>query len=204
MPKVVKPTPAKAKSSVSPGEQFAPFNWLNLPPGKNPPREIAVIVEIPMGSRNKYEFDPDYGLMRLDRPLYSPMHYPGDYGFIPSTLADDGDPLDVLVLMREASYPGTLIHARPLGVLIMSDEKGTDEKILAVPNADPTYETMQSLSDVRPHFLREMDHFFRIYKELEGKQVDSMGWKDRWEAEQVILNRIRAAKKTAPRKKQTP
>lgn len=197
MAKSVKPAASKKSASLPQTTPPTPFNWLTLPPGKNPPREIAVIVEIPMGSRNKYEFDPTYGLMRLDRPLYSPMHYPGDYGFIPGTLADDGDPLDVLVLMREPSYPGTLIHARPLGVLVMKDEKGVDEKILAVPDADPTYETMQSLSDVRPHFLREMDHFFQIYKELEGKQVDSMGWKDRWEAEQVILNCIRAANKKA-------
>lgn len=170
-------------------------NLLTLSPGRKPPSEIAVIVEIPLGSRNKYEFDPAYGLMRLDRPLYSPMHYPGDYGFIPGTLADDGDPLDVVVLMRERSYPGTLIFARPLGMLSMKDEKGVDEKILAVPLSDPSYETMQSLSDVRPHFLREMDHFFQIYKELEGKEVISMGWKDRWEAEQTITNCIRAANK---------
>jgi len=130
--------------------------------------------------------------MKLDRPLYSPMHYPGDYGFIPGTLADDGDPLDIVVLMREPSFPGCLIHCRPLGVLVMKDEKGTDEKILAVPTTDPTYETYHKLADVPPHFLRSMDHFFRIYKELEGIAVTSMGWQDRWMAEKIIMNCIEA------------
>ena len=189
------PSVASKKSAVNKAVMPPARNLLTLSPGRKPPAEIAVIVEIPLGSRNKYEFDPEYGLMRLDRPLYSPMHYPGDYGFIPGTLADDGDPLDVVVLMREKSFPGTLIFARPLGMLAMKDEKGVDEKILAVPLSDPSYETMQSLSDVRPHFLREMDHFFQIYKELEGKEVISMGWKDRWEAEQTIMNCIRAANK---------
>jgi inorganic pyrophosphatase len=167
----------------------------HLPPGRNPPTEINCVVEIPKGSRNKYEYDVASGLMRLDRPLYSPMHYPGDYGFIPSTLAEDGDPLDVVVLMREPSFPGCLIYARPLGVLVMKDEKGQDEKILAVPISDPTYETYHSLADVPPHFLRAMDHFFRIYKELEGKAVTSMGWQDRWMAEKIVLDCIDAAKK---------
>jgi len=101
--------------------------YSRIPPGKNPPADVNVIVEIPKGSTNKYEWDHDTGLIRLDRPLYSPMHYPGDYGFIPGTLADDGDPLDIVVLMREPSFPGCLITARPLGVLVMVDEKGRDE-----------------------------------------------------------------------------
>jgi inorganic pyrophosphatase len=167
----------------------------DLPAGKNPPSEINAVVEVPMGSRNKYEYDKDTDLIRLDRPLFSPMHYPGDYGFIPSTLADDGDPLDILILMREKSFSGCLIYCRPIGMLAMKDEKGHDEKILAVPASDPTYATMHNLSDVRPHYLREVDHFFRIYKELEGKQVTSMGWKDRWEAEQMIMECIGAVKK---------
>src|SRR6185436_20527456 len=105
-----------------------------------------VIVEIPKNSGNKYEYDGALGVFRLDRALYSPMHYPGDYGFIPGTLADDGDPLDIVVLMREPSFPGCLISARPLGLLIMEDEKGHDEKILAVPTTDPSYETYQNLA----------------------------------------------------------
>jgi inorganic pyrophosphatase len=167
----------------------------NLSPGRKPPTEVSCVVEIPKGTRNKYEYDQESGLIRLDRPLYSPMHYPGDYGFIPGTLADDGDPLDIVVLMREPSFPGCLIYCRPLGVLIMKDEKGVDEKILAVPISDPTYETYHALADVAPHFLRSMDHFFRIYKELEAKEVTSMGWQDRWVAEKVIMDSIEAFKK---------
>lgn len=169
----------------------------DISPGKNPPADVNVIVEIPKGSTNKYEYDTASGLIKLDRPLYSPMHYPGDYGFIPGTLAEDGDPLDIVVLMREPSFPGCLISARPLGVLVMEDEKGRDEKILAVPVTDPTYETYHQLSDVAPHFLRSMDHFFQIYKELEGKQVQSMGWQDRWAAEKIVMNCIEAMKRKA-------
>lgn len=168
------------------------MNYFDIPPGPKPPTEIHCIVEIPKGATNKYEFDPATGLMKLDRPLYSPMYYPGDYGFIPGTLADDGDPLDVVVLMREASFPGCLITARPLGVLVMKDEKGVDEKILAAPVSDPSFETYHNLADVPPHFLRAMDHFFRIYKELEGKPVTSMGWQDRWLAEKIITGCINA------------
>ncbi|MDD5088735.1 MAG: inorganic diphosphatase [bacterium] len=170
------------------------MNLYDLPPGNNPPTDISCVVEIPKGSRNKYEFDPKSGLIKLDRPLYSPMHYPGDYGFIPGTLAEDGDPLDIVVLMDEPSFPGCLIHCRPLGVLVMKDEKGVDEKILAVPLSDPTYETFQRLDNVPPHFLRSMDHFFRIYKELENKEVTSMGWQDRWMAEKIITACIEAAR----------
>jgi inorganic pyrophosphatase len=170
-------------------------NAYDMAAGKNPPSDVNVIVEIPQGSTNKYEFDPKTGLIRLDRPLYSPMQYPGDYGFIPSTLADDGDPLDIIVMMREPSFSGCLISARPLGVLVMEDEKGLDEKILAVPVSDPTYETYTQLSDVPPHLLRSMDHFFQIYKELEGKEVHSMGWQDRWQAEKIIMKCIAARKK---------
>ncbi|MBL0063282.1 MAG: inorganic diphosphatase [bacterium] len=174
-----------------------------LPSGRRIPNEIFVVVEVPYGHRNKYEYDSELGAIVLDRPLFSPVHYPGDYGFVPGTLADDGDPLDVLVMVKTPTFPGCVVAARPLGVLLMHDEKGGDEKILAVPCTDPSFETYHSLSDVPPHFLREMDHFFRVYKELEGKHVTSMGWKDRWEAEQVIKDCIKRAKggKTATKKK---
>jgi len=165
-----------------------------LPSGPRIPNEIYVVVEVPYGHRNKYEYDSELGAIVLDRPLFSPVHYPGDYGFIPGTQADDGDPLDVLVMVKTPTFPGCVVAARPLGVLLMQDEKGGDEKVLAVPSTDPSFETYHSLSDVPPHFLREMDHFFRVYKELEGKHVTSMGWKDRWEAEQVIRDCIKRAK----------
>lgn len=168
----------------------------DLPAGKKLPAEIYVVVEVPYGHRNKYEYDSELGAIVLDRPLFSPVHYPGDYGFIPNTLAEDGDPLDVLVLVKTPTFPGCVVSARPLGVLMMQDEKGGDEKILAVPTTDPTFETYHSLSDVAPHFLREMDHFFRVYKELEGKHVTSMGWKDRWEAEQIITLCAKRAKQS--------
>ncbi|MBK6765519.1 MAG: inorganic diphosphatase [bacterium] len=176
-----------------------------LPSGPRIPNEIYVVVEVPYGHRNKYEYDSELGAIVLDRPLFSPVHYPGDYGFVPGTLADDGDPLDVLVLVKTPTFPGCVVAARPLGVLMMQDEKGGDEKVLAVPATDPSFETYHSLSDVPPHFLREMDHFFRVYKELEGKHVTSMGWKDRWEAEQIIRDCIKRAKtsKNAPAKKKT-
>jgi inorganic pyrophosphatase len=168
------------------------MDYLHLPPGKNPPVDVWCVVEIPKGSSNKYELDHDLGVMRLDRPLFSPMYYPGDYGFIPGTMAADGDPLDIVVLMNEPSFPGCLISSRPLGVLVMEDEKGVDEKILAVPTTDPSFETYQSLGNIPPHFLRAMDHFFRIYKELEGKAVRTMGWQDRWVAEKIIRDCINA------------
>ena len=179
-----------------------------LPSGRRIPNEIFVVVEVPYGHRNKYEYDSELGAIVLDRPLFSPVHYPGDYGFVPGTMADDGDPLDVLVMVKTPTFPGCVVAARPLGVLLMHDEKGGDEKILAVPCTDPSFETYHSLSDVPPHFLREMDHFFRVYKELEGKHVTSMGWKDRWEAEQVIKDCIKRAKggkgtKTVSKKKET-
>ncbi len=166
-----------------------------LPPGRIPPSEIAVIVEVPKGSSNKYEYDKDLGVFFLDRRLYSPVYYPGDYGFIPSTLAGDNDPLDVVLLTQDPSFSGCMIYARPLGVLLMTDDKGEDAKILAVPVSDPYFETYKELEDVPPHFLREMDHFFRVYKELEGKQSEVVGWKDRSEAEQVIQQSIDAFKK---------
>lgn len=175
-----------------------------LPPGRRIPNEIFVVIEVPYGHRNKYEYDSELGAIVLDRPLFSPVHYPGDYGFVPSTLADDGDPLDVLVMVKTPTFPGCVVAARPLGVLMMQDEKGGDEKILAVPTTDPSFETYHSLSDVPPHFLREMDHFFRVYKELEGKHVTSMGWKDRWEAEQVIKDSIKRAKSKPAKKSAAP
>ncbi len=124
-----------------------------LPSGRRVPNEIYVVVEVPYGHRNKYEYDSDLGAIVLDRPLFSPVHYPGDYGFVPGTLAEDGDPLDVLVLVKTPTFPGCVVAARPLGVLMMKDEKGSDEKLLAVPVTDPTFETYHSLSDVPPHFL---------------------------------------------------
>ncbi len=153
-------------------------DFWSLPIGEKSPEQFHVVVEVPKGSQNKYEYDKQLNIFKLSRTLYSPVHYPGDYGFIPSTLADDGDPLDVLVLVDEPSFPGCVLLARPIGLLDMEDEGEPDEKILAVPVDNPRYDTIQDYRDILPHMLREIEHFFRIYKELEGKRVVTKGWHD--------------------------
>lgn len=152
-------------------------------PGAEP---IDVLVEIPKGSRNKIEWDEARGVFRLDRVLYSSVHYPTDYGFIPQTLADDGDTLDALVLVEEPTFTGCLITARPVGVLHMRDEKGGDEKILCVPVRDPRFDPVRSLDDLSPHWLREIENFFETYKNLEDKQTEILGWGGADQARQVI------------------
>lgn len=147
---------------------------------------IEIVVEIPRGSRNKYEFDHDRGIFVLDRVLYSSVHYPTDYGFIPGTLSGDGDPLDILVVIDEPTFPGCHVRARPVGTLTMIDEKGTDEKILAVPRDDPRYEHMKDLIDIPPHWPKEIAAFFRTYKELQGVQTEVRDWFHADEAWKVI------------------
>jgi inorganic pyrophosphatase len=147
---------------------------------------IDVIIEIPKGSRNKYEFDKAKKAFKLDRMLFSSMHYPSDYGFIDKTWAEDADPLDALVLLTEPTFPGCLIEAKPIGLFKMRDEKGLDHKILCVPINDPLWNHMNRLSDVAPHMLIEIEHFFDVYKELEHKKTDVLGWEDVESARQVI------------------
>ena len=147
---------------------------------------IEAVVEIPMGSRNKYEYDPHTGTFRLDRVLFSSVHYPTDYGLIPNTLAEDGDHLDVLVAVHEPTFPGCRILVRPVGVLHMKDEHGTDEKILAVPVRDPRFDEIQDIGDVPHHVLREIENFFDTYKMLEDKVATTTGWSDAAEAWRVI------------------
>jgi inorganic pyrophosphatase len=137
---------------------------------------IEVIVEIPSGSRNKYEYDHDRHRFVLDRILYSSVHYPCDYGFIEGSLADDGDPLDVLVVISEPTFPGCVVRARPVGVLDMSDDKGHDYKVLAVAHDDPRWDETGTLEDLSPHRLREIENFFKTYKALEGRETDVTGW----------------------------
>lgn len=139
---------------------------------------VLAFIEIPRGSRNKYEFDERSGRFFLDRVLYSSVHYPTDYGYIPETLAEDGDPLDVLVLVQEPTFPGCVIPARLLGGLDMHDEKGSDFKVLAVPMGDPRFDHMHSLRDIGDHWLREIETFFDTYKLLEPKQTQVLGWHD--------------------------
>ncbi|HXV60484.1 MAG TPA: inorganic diphosphatase [Vicinamibacteria bacterium] len=147
---------------------------------------VPVLIEIPKGSRNKYELDKSTGRLKFDRMLFSAVHYPSDYGFICDTLAADGDALDALVLVWEATFPGCLIDARPIGLFKMWDEKGRDEKILCVPVSDPMWNHLERLEDVPPHLLKEVEHFFRVYKELEAKKTAVEGWEDRDAALRVI------------------
>jgi inorganic pyrophosphatase len=147
---------------------------------------IEVFVEIPRGSRNKYEFDKDRAVLTLDRVLYSSVHYPTDYGFVTETLALDGDALDALVVVDEPTFPGCHILARPIGVLDMQDEKGPDQKILAVPIGDPRFASIRDLHDIDPHWLREIENFFQTYKALEDKWTDVVGWEDAEAAARVI------------------
>lgn len=139
---------------------------------------VDVFVEIPTGSQNKYEFDKEKNIFRLDRVLYSPMHYPTEYGYIEETLALDGDPLDALVVTSFPTFPGCVITSRIIGVLVMSDDKGQDEKLLAVPTDDPRFKEVTNLSDIAPHLLKEIEHFFTVYKDLEQKETKIEGWKD--------------------------
>lgn len=157
--------------------------------------EIEVVVEIPKGSRNKYELDHDSGKIWLDRMLFTATQYPADYGFLPDTLADDGDPLDALVLLDEATFPGCHIRARPVAVFWMSDEKGEDAKVLCVPSGDPRWDTVNDLGNLPPHLTAEIEHFFTIYKELEPeKSTSTRGWEGRAAAEKAVVD-ARAAYK---------
>jgi inorganic pyrophosphatase len=139
---------------------------------------INVLIEIPAGSKNKYEFDKDMQAFALDRVLYSSVQYPYDYGFVPNTLADDGDPLDGMVIMDQPTFPGCVIAARPIGMLEMVDGGDRDEKILCVPDKDPRYANVKSLKDIQQHRLDEIAEFFQSYKNLEKKEVKILGWQD--------------------------
>lgn len=162
------------------------MRYIEVPIGERAPDVFNVVVEIPKGSANKYEYDSDLNVFRLDRTLYSPMHYPGDYGFVPSTIAADGDPLDALVLVESPTFSGCVIEARAVGMLAMVDQGVEDLKLLCVPTRDPRQETVKNYSDVHPHRLREIEHFFGIYKELEGKETETKGWRSAEEARRVV------------------
>ncbi len=175
-------------------------NYLHLPLGSQAPGVVNAVIEIPLGESNKYEYDKTLHVFRLDRTLYSPVHYPGDYGFLPSTLADDGDPLDVLVLVDQPSFSGCLMEVRPVGVMEMVDQASADQKILAVGVHNPRYAEVRNYSDVYEHVLKEISHFYSIYKELEGKRAQTLGWRDCATAHRVITEaheRFRAHSKAA-------
>lgn len=165
--------------------------WHNIDPSLITPEDFSALIEIPMGSRCKYELDKATGLIRLDRVLYTSTHYPQNYGFIPRTYADDGDPLDVLVITSSPVYPMTLIRAYPIGVMRMIDNGDMDDKIIAIPFSDPTYSGIKTVDGLPPHIFDEIVHFFSVYKQLEGKTtaVDSLlGATD---AKKIITDAIR-------------
>lgn len=148
--------------------------------------KFKVVVEIPKLSRIKYELDKDSGLIHVDRVLYSPMHYPANYGFVPRSLWDDGDPLDVLILSHEPFVPGCLVEVRPIGVMDMEDDGEGDAKVLAVPTTDPRFNSFQDIKDIEPHLPEEIGHFFKVYKDLQKKDVKIKGWEGKTEAIEAV------------------
>ncbi|MGB5949398.1 MAG: inorganic diphosphatase [Parvibaculum sp.] len=169
-----------------------------IPVGKNPPHDINVIIEVPHGGYPvKYEMDKASGTLFVDRFMHTAMQYPANYGFVPHTLSDDGDPVDVLVVSRIPVVPGAVVRVRPIGVLMMHDEAGQDEKVLAVPveKLNPYYKNVKSYTDLPEILIQRIAHFFEHYKDLEeGKWVRIEGWQGPEEAEKIILKAIEAAK----------
>ena len=162
--------------------------------------QFDVVIEIPRGSRNKYEVDHHSGLIRLDRTLFTATQYPADYGFVPDTLGEDGDPLDALVLVQEPTFPGCLIRSRPIGMFRMTDEKGGDDKVLCVPAGDVRQEHLRDLHHLSQFDRMEIEHFFLIYKELEpGKSVEGASWADRAAAEAEVEASRRRLRETQAR-----
>lgn len=173
--------------------------WHNLASGPQAPDRVYAIVEVPKGSRNKYEYSKRAGVIKLDRVLYSPLHYPGDYGFIPQTYFDDGDPMDILVMMSEPTFPGCVIEARPVGMLKMIDDGEPDYKVLAVPATDPNFEEYNDMKDLPQHFPKEVSHFFMIYKQLQGHLTENDGWVDSASAKESILKSMQSYRDNFPR-----
>ena len=169
--------------------------WHDIETGPKIPSVINVIVEIPKGSQNKYEYDKKRGIMKLDRVLFSPFFYPGEYGIIPQTYAEDGDPMDALVLVTNHTYPGVLIESRPIGMLRMKDGGEMDNKILCVAKDDIRYENLKDIADLDKHYLKEIGHFFEVYKHLEGKKVEILGWKNAASAKKEVLAGIKLYQK---------
>ncbi len=170
--------------------------WHDIEPDRIQAKDFAAVIEIPKGSKCKYELDKYTGLLQLDRILYTSTHYPANYGFIPRTFADDGDPLDVLVLCSEPIYPLTLIRVYPIGVMRMIDGGKMDDKIIAVPFSDPTYLGIESIDELPPHIFDEIMHFFKVYKQLENKQTDVKSLFGASEAVRIIQEAIDCYKKT--------
>lgn len=173
----------------------------DLPTGPDPPKQVYMIVEVPNGVSNKYEYDIETGFFKLDRVLYSALFYPGDYGIIPQTWFTDNDPLDILVLTTKPTFPGCILTARPIGILTMEDEKGEDDKIIAVPVNDPRFDEVYNYSTMAHHLRTEIADFFLNYKKLEPhKWVKVKEWKDSPAAEKIILTAMKLYKERFGRK----
>lgn len=164
--------------------------WHDIETGPEVPKVVNVIVEIPKGSTNKYEYDKKNNLIRLDRVLFSPVYYPGNYGFIPKTLSEDGDPLDALIISDNPLYPGVLAESKVIGVLMMEDGGENDEKILCVIKSDPKFKNINDLKDANEHELKAIAHFFEVYKKLENKTTKILGWKDSEHAHKIIFEAV--------------
>lgn len=166
------------------------MNIKNLPRGEKYPEEFNLVIEMPKGSHNKYEYDEGLDIIKIDRVFYSAMALPYDYGFVPKTRSEDGDHLDGLVLLDSASFPGCLVTVRPIGVLYMIDSGEKDEKIISVPVDDPRYEHITELEQLSPHFKKEITHYFEHYKDLQNKKVEITGWGNKEEATKVMTDSI--------------
>lgn len=165
--------------------------WHDIAKERITPEKFSAVIEIPSGGKNKYELDKETGFLRLDRVLYTSTHYPANYGFIPRTYADDGDPLDVLVLCQESIFPLTLVDCKPIGVLIMRDGKSNDEKIIAVPTRDPSYNCYESIYQLPRHIFEEVSNFFEVYKALEGVKTEVKDILGEEDAVRIIENCIK-------------
>lgn len=164
--------------------------WHDIEKERVSPERFTAVIEISKGGKNKYELDKSTGLLRLDRVLYTSTHYPANYGFIPLTLADDGDPLDVLVLCQEALIPMTIVECKPIGVLEMRDGEALDQKIIAVPIYDPSYNTYESIHQIPSHIFAELSNFFEVYKTLEGVHTEVKGISGVYDSLHIIKESI--------------
>ena len=168
-------------------------NLESLPIGEGAPRMVNAVVEVPVGSRNKYEYEPDLGVIVRDRVLPGAVRYPTDYGFVPSTLTDRGDALDIVVAAYDPAFPGCVVRARPIGALRISDSRGEEHNVLAVPDDDPRFAEISALEDLPKENLREIEQFFEVYKRLEGdEEVEILGWVDLDETHELIRGCARA------------
>ena len=161
--------------------------WTEIEPGSDIPDVVTAVIEVTKGSRNKYEYEKDKESFMLDRVLYSPVTYPADYGFIPKSTYHDGDPMDILVLVEQPTFPGCLVETRLIGVMGMIDGGDKDYKLLGVPLDDPRYDQIKNIDDVPEHILKEIEHFFSVYKHLEGKEVETLGLDDVDAAKEELL-----------------